>query len=71
MTTKDAELIVDPWELWPDGIIPAEGNRPAMKLRTPEEGRNWLEKLAESRKRCRLPDGVSSLELLRWERDEQ
>lgn len=71
MTTKDLEYAVDPWEIWPDGIVPAEGDRPAFKLRTAEEGRAWLEELAELRKTAKLPDGVSSVDIIREERDER
>jgi hypothetical protein len=61
----------DPWKIWPDGIVPAEGNRPAFRLLTKEEGRAWLEELDEIRKRNKLPPGVSSLDLIREERDER
>lgn len=70
MTTKDKARIDDPWKIWPDGIIPAEGRRPEIRLRTPEEVERWLAELAESRRRCKLPEGVSSLDLIRQERDE-
>ncbi len=71
MTAKNMERAVDPWEIWPDGIIPAEGNRPEWKLRTPEEGKVWLEELAEIRKICKLPAGMSSIDVIRQERDER
>lgn len=70
MTTKDRETIANPWEKWPNGVIPGDGNRPQMKLRTPEEGKKWLEELAESRNACKLPEGISSLEILHQEREE-
>lgn len=70
MTAKDMELVVDPWKMWPDGVIPAEGKRSAWKLRTPEEGRAWLQELAESRKMCKLPEGISAVDVIRQERDE-
>ncbi len=69
MTASDVECIVDPWKLWPDGVIPAEGNRPEWKLRTPEEGKAWLDELASIRKMCALPAGISSLDVVREERD--
>lgn len=71
MTTKDHDLISDPWKMWPDGVIPAEGNIPQWKLRSAEEGRAWLRELAELRKACKLPSGVSSLDIIRQERDER
>ncbi len=70
MTTKDLDLTFDPWQIWPDGIIPAEGNRPAWKLRTTEEGKAWLQELAQSRKTCKLPSGISAIDILRQERDD-
>lgn len=63
-------MIADPWQVWPDGVIPAEGNRPAWKLRTKDEARQWLRELAESREMCELPDDVSVVETIRQERDE-
>lgn len=56
-------------EIWPDDVIPAEGDRPALRLRTPEEGRAWLRKLAEGRVKPERPLRFSSLELLGRERD--
>lgn len=70
MTAKDLELTADPWQIWPDGVIPAEGNRPEWRLRTPEEGKAWLKKLGETRKGCKLPPGISAVDLVRQERDE-
>lgn len=69
MTTKDKELLFDPWEIWPDGIVPAEGGFPEWKLRTPEEGRAWFEELDKIRELNQLPDGVTSLDVIRRERD--
>ena len=71
MTAKDLGLVADPWELWPDGIIPAEGGRQEWRLRTPEEGKAWLEELAGIRKTYTLPAGISSLDAVRRERDER
>lgn len=71
MTTKDVETTLEPWERWPDGIIPAEGNRPAWKLRTKQEARRWFAELAASREKCRLPDSVSIVESVREDRDER
>lgn len=71
VTTKDIEMIAEPWKVWPDGIIPAEGNRPAWKLRTPEEARRWLADLAKSRESCQLSDDISVVESIRQERDER
>lgn len=69
---KEQAVTLNPWDIWPDGVIPAEANRPALKLRTPEEGRKWLDELAESRKAHKLPEGgMTSLELIRQERDER
>lgn len=62
MTTRVMERGTDP-------VIPAEGNRRAWKLRTPEEGKAWLDGLAEMRKICALPAGISSLDAVREERD--
>ncbi|MCD8139221.1 MAG: hypothetical protein LUE17_05510 [Planctomycetaceae bacterium] len=70
MTIKD--LVADPWEIWPDGIIPPEGNRPEWRLRTPEEGKAWLRQLAESRVTPRkLSVELSALDMVREERDER
>lgn len=71
MATKDLKRILDPWKVWPDGVVPAEGNRPEWRLRTPEEGRAWLKGLAEYRKKCRLGVAVSALDTVRRERDER
>lgn len=71
MTAADVEMIVDPWKVWPDGVIPAEGGRPAWKLRTQEEARQWFAELAHSREKCRLPDSVSVVASIREERDER
>lgn len=71
MTAKDLESTVDPWHIWPDGIIPGEGGRPEWKLRTSDEGRNWLKGLAEHRKSCRIDDGTPSIDIIRQERDER
>lgn len=68
MTTKDYTHL-DPWEIWPDGVIPAEGSRPEVKLRTPEEGRAWLKRLADVRKKYGNLNGVSSVDVVREERD--
>lgn len=72
MSTKDTDYIADPWEIWPDGIIPAEGNRPECRLLTEEEGKAWLKELDERRKALgiRMPDSYSSLDTIRQERDE-
>ncbi|MCD8349806.1 MAG: hypothetical protein LUC93_04260 [Planctomycetaceae bacterium] len=70
MTIKD--LVIDPWEIWPDGIIPAEGNRPEWRLRTPEEGKSWLRELAESRViPKKVPVDISALDMVREERNER
>lgn len=77
MTTKHIEpnidpleLTDDPWEIWPDGIIPAEGSRPEIRLRTAEEGAALIKQLAEFRKDCRFPSDVTALDIIRRERDE-
>ena len=71
MTTRQINMIAEPWEIWPDGVVPAEGSRPAWKLRTKEEARNWLSELAESREKWQLPDDVSIVDTIRQERDER
>jgi hypothetical protein len=45
--------------------------RPPWKLRTKEEGERWLAEMEEFRKAhpLRLPEGVSSVDLVREERD--
>ncbi|MCC8164658.1 MAG: hypothetical protein LIQ31_00570 [Planctomycetes bacterium] len=70
MTTKDY-VQLDPWEIWPDGVIPAEGSRPEVRLRTPEEGRAWLKKMADLRKKYGRVEGVSIVDIIREERDER
>lgn len=63
---------MDPWQVWPDGIIPAEGYRPELRLRTPEEGREQFRKLREFRNQYPpMEKGFSRLHLLREERDER
>lgn len=71
MTTKDKKFDSDPWKIWPDGIVPAEGNRPAWRLRTPEEGKAWLKEIAKRRKAYRVPDSFSAIDEVRLERDEE
>ena len=71
MTTRESALIAEPWKVWPNGIIPAEGNRPAWKLRTREEARRLLGELADSRDKCSLADEVSVVDAIREERDER
>lgn len=69
MTTKDLVIVSNPWEIWPDGTIPAEGNRREWKLRSREEGKTWLRELAETRAKCMLPDGITAIDVIRQERD--
>ncbi len=61
----------DPWKIWPDGIIPAEGSRPEIRLRTPLEGLAWMREMAELRKKL-APFHLdkSFFKLLMEERDE-
>ncbi|MCC8109986.1 MAG: hypothetical protein LIQ30_13285 [Planctomycetes bacterium] len=69
MTTKDY-IQLDPWEVWPDGIIPADGSRPEVRLRTPEEGKAWLKEMADLRRKYGIVSGVSAVADVREERDD-
>lgn len=74
MTTKERVeqmMIADPWDVWPDGIIPAEGDRPAWRLRTKDEAKRLFSEMAASREKCKLPDDFSIVDSIREDRDER